>query len=691
MLIVALLGSTAITVAPPLSTSAIAAPQVSRSAVNAADAAFNGKYSDAGSYAQQSGDPAAAKLVELIYLRNNWKEAGYSRIMAFLSAAPQWPLTETLLKRAEQSLYASNASAQTVFAHFEKRTPLTPEGSLAIARAQLATGNSDAARRTLRRVWLNETLDAAMEKQITSEFGSLITSDDRRGRMWRLVYKQETNAAIRVSKSLSGDYQSAAKVAQALIRGTAGAEKQYQSLPSAMRQQLGMRYAMARYYRKANKQSKAAQMLLDIPADNAAIGDGEAWWVERRLVARMLLDPRRPGSAKTAYQLARAHGFSSGEFFGEGEFLAGWIALRFMKDENTALKHFAKLQAGVTTRTDKARAAYWMGRSYAALGDKDKAKAAYREAATVPTVYYGQLAREQLGIATQPIQITGGQPSAAAQARVDNDEVMRAFQMVAQTGRSRELNMFLWSLSGRFKTTDEMSAVARNVSSGGGPAAAVRLAKLAGQKGVDIDYWGYPTKALPDWRQIGPPVERAMVFGLSRQESEFDPKAGSRVGAQGLMQLMPGTAKLVAKQYRLSYAPEKLTGDPAYNVKLGAAHLGDLIEEFGGSYILTLAAYNAGPRRSREWVEAHGDPRSGTVDPIDWVEMIPFTETRNYVQKVMQNVHVYRSRLAPKTMHAMTADLRRGAPGAIKLANSSEAGSANCSGGSIAELITGCD
>ncbi|WP_246737738.1 transglycosylase SLT domain-containing protein [Nordella sp. HKS 07] len=687
----ALLGSTAITVAPPLSTSAIAAPQVSRSAVNAADAAFNGKYSDAGSYAQQSGDPAAAKLVELIYLRNNWKEAGYSRIMAFLSAAPQWPLTETLLKRAEQSLYASNASAQTVFAHFEKRTPLTPEGSLAIARAQLATGNSDAARRTLRRVWLNETLDAAMEKQITSEFGSLITSDDRRGRMWRLVYKQETNAAIRVSKSLSGDYQSAAKVAQALIRGTAGAEKQYQSLPSAMRQQLGMRYAMARYYRKANKQSKAAQMLLDIPADNAAIGDGEAWWVERRLVARMLLDPRRPGSAKTAYQLARAHGFSSGEFFGEGEFLAGWIALRFMKDENTALKHFAKLQAGVTTRTDKARAAYWMGRSYAALGDKDKAKAAYREAATVPTVYYGQLAREQLGIATQPIQITGGQPSAAAQARVDNDEVMRAFQMVAQTGRSRELNMFLWSLSGRFKTTDEMSAVARNVSSGGGPAAAVRLAKLAGQKGVDIDYWGYPTKALPDWRQIGPPVERAMVFGLSRQESEFDPKAGSRVGAQGLMQLMPGTAKLVAKQYRLSYAPEKLTGDPAYNVKLGAAHLGDLIEEFGGSYILTLAAYNAGPRRSREWVEAHGDPRSGTVDPIDWVEMIPFTETRNYVQKVMQNVHVYRSRLAPKTMHAMTADLRRGAPGAIKLANSSEAGSANCSGGSIAELITGCD
>lgn len=691
LLMLALLGTTAITVAPPLSTPVIAAPQVSRSAVSAADAAFNGKYSDAGSFAQQSGDPAAAKLVELIYLRNNWKEAGYSRIMAFLNAAPQWPLSETLLKRAEQSLYVSKASPEAVLSHFEKRKPITAEGQLALARALLATGNTDAARRTLRRVWLNETLDAATEKQITAEFGSLITSDDRKARMWRLVYKQETNAAIRMSKSLSSDHQAAAKAAQALIRGVAGAEKEYQSLSGAMKRELGVRYALARYYRKANKETKAAEILLNVPADHDTIGDGEAWWVERRLVARMLLDPRKPGSAKTSYQLARAHGFTSGEFFGEGEFLAGWIALRFLKDDSTALKHFAKLQAGVTSRTDQARASYWMGRSYTALGNKEKAKAAYREAATVPTVYYGQLAREQLGIATQPIQISGGQPSAAAQARVDNDEVMRAFQMVAQTGRTRELNMFLWSLSSRFKTTDEMSAVARNVSTAGGPATAVRLAKLSGQKGVDIDYWGYPTKALPDWRQIGPPVERAMVFGLSRQESEFDPKAGSHVGAQGLMQLMPGTAKLVAKQYRLSYAPEKLTGDPAYNVKLGAAHLGDLIQEFGGSYILTLAAYNAGPRRSREWVEAHGDPRSGNVDPIDWVEMIPFTETRNYVQKVMQNVHVYRSRLAPKTMHAMTADLRRGSPGAITLANSSDPGSANCSGGSIAELITGCD
>jgi soluble lytic murein transglycosylase len=687
----ALVGSTALTVTIPMSEPVLAAPQVSRTAVLAADAAFNGKYGDAGALAQRSGDPAAAKLVELIYLRSNWKEAGHRRIMAFLDAAPQWPLSETLLKHAEKSLYANRASAETVLAHFEKRRPLTAEGTLALARAQLASGNTDAARRSVRRVWLTETLDPAAERQITNEFGSLITSDDRKARMWRLVYKQETNAAIRMAKSLPGDYQAAAKVAQALIRGVGGAEKQYQSLSSAMQQQLGVRYALARYYRRTNKPAKAAQILIDIPADHAVIGDGEAWWVERRLVARMLLDPRRPGTGKTAYQLARAHGFASGEFLVEGEFLAGWVALRFLNDGNSALKHFTRLQAGAVTRTDGARAAYWIGRTYAALGDKANAKAAYRDAAQVPTVYYGQLAREQLGIAAQPIAISGGKPSAAAQARVDNDDVMRAFQMVAETGRSRDLNMFLWSLSSRFKTADEMSAAARNMSAAAGPAMTVRFAKLAAQQGVDIDYWGYPVKALPDWRQIGPPVERALVYGLSRQESEFDPKAGSRVGAQGLMQLMPGTAKLVAKQYGLAYAPAKLTGDPVYNVKLGSAHLGDLIRDFRGSYVLSLAAYNAGPGRSREWVEAHGDPRSANVDPIDWVEMIPFTETRYYVQKVMQNTHVYRSRIAPKTMHPMTTDLKRGSPGAITLANTSEAGSASCSGSNIVELITGCD
>ncbi len=396
---------------------------------------------------------------------------------------------------------------------------------------------------------------------------------------------------------------------------------------------------------------------------------------------------------KAAYQLAKSHGFSSGEFHNEGEFLAGWIALRFLNDPQTALKHFSRLDKQAENRTDLARANYWIARAQQALGNPGAAKTAYREAAQYFTIYYGQLAREQLGMAQQSIPIPSGAASAGAMARVSQDELMRAFAMTAQAGRKGDLNMFLWAIANRFKSVDDMNAAASILNNAGGATLALKLAKLSGQKGLDIDAWGYPTKALPKYGRIGQPVEQALVYGLSRQESEFNASAGSRVGAQGLMQLMPGTARLVAKQYRLPFSAAKLTSDPAYNVQLGAAHLGDLISEYNGSYVLTLVAYNAGPRRASEWIAAYGDPRSSKVDTIDWVESIPIQETRQYVQKVLQNVHIYRSRLAPDTMTAMSADLKRGGIAGLTTASTSSSEAATCatSVANIASLIDNCD
>jgi soluble lytic murein transglycosylase len=251
--------------------------------------------------------------------------------------------------------------------------------------------------------------------------------------------------------------------------------------------------------------------------------------------------------------------------------------------------------------------------------------------------------------------------------------------------------MFVWPLASRFNSVDEMNAVAALTKQQGGTTMALRLAKVAAQRDIDIDDWAYPVKALPSWKQMGKSVEASLVYGLSRQESEFDPRAGSKAGAQGLMQIMPGTAKLISKQYRMPYEPAKLMGDPAYNVKLGAAHLGDLIADYNGSYVLTLVAYNAGPRRVKEWVAEYGDPRGGKVDPIDWVESIPFQETRQYVQKVLQNTQVYRARLAPETMRSLTADLRRGGPAGINVAANDSKGIEKCAGGSIGALIASCD
>jgi soluble lytic murein transglycosylase len=301
------------------------------------------------------------------------------------------------------------------------------------------------------------------------------------------------------------------------------------------------------------------------------------------------------------------------------------------------------------------------------------------------------LAREQVGLGKVPKNIGGGQASAAAKASVNRDEVVRALDLMVKANGKSSISMFVWSLASRFNSVDEMNAVAAIVKQHGGTTMALRLAKASGTRNLDIDHWAYPTKVLPSWKQMGKPVEASLVYGLSRQESEFDPKAGSKMGAQGLMQIMPGTAKLISKQHGLPHAPAKLMGDPAYNVKLGAAHLGDLIAEYNGSYVLTLVAYNAGPRRVREWIAEYGDPRSGKVDPIDWVESIPFQETRQYVQKVLQNTQVYRARLAPETMRSMSADLGRGGPPGVSVAAAGNNGPDSCFGTSIGALIARCD
>jgi soluble lytic murein transglycosylase len=677
---------------------AFAETRPSADAVAAAELALKGDFVAAGAAAERSGDIAAVKLVELIYLRDHPNDAGYQRIMAFLDIAPNWPLSEALLKRAERSLYVNNETPELILSHFTKRKPTTAQGSLALARALLATGDQDGARGELRKVWADPEIPAELEKSIAAEFGKLLTADDHKRRMWRLVYAQETNAAIRQAKRLPSEYQKAAAVAQKLIRGEKGAEKQYAALPSDMRQALGMRYALARYHRKNESWAKARAILVEVPGQASKMGDAEAWWTERRIIARRSIGlDNKAAARKAAYRISAAHGFASGTEAEEGEFLAGWIALRYLRDPETALTHFGKLAEIARSRTEKARAGYWTGRALEAMGRDAEAASAYRQAALYSTVYYGQLAREKVGLGKVPEEIDSGKASAAAEARVDKDEVVRAFRIMEKAGKQSDLHMFLWSFANRFETTDEMNAAAAIVWDAGGAPMAVRLAKASAAQNIDIDAWGYPIRAMPDWKQIGKPVEKPLVFALARQESEFNPNAGSKVGAQGLMQIMPGTAKLIAKEHGIKHSPGRIL-DPAYNVKLGAAHLGDLIADHDGSYVLTLVSYNAGPRRSREWIAEYGDFRTGAVDPIDWVESIPFQETRQYVQKVLQNLHIYRSRLAPKTVRPMTADLARGSRADdLNVASTSApmekaADEKNaCAKLSITNLITGCD
>ena len=655
--------------------------------------AGKGNFEKARKFAKDSGDPVAVKLVTWLYLRESGYKAGYDRIMNFLSANSAWPSASILAQNAERALYEERRASETVLAHFAARKPETPEGMLALARANLDRGNRSEARTWVSKAWRNAEADQAVERRIAAEFGSLLTADDHKARLWAKIILQESNAAVRVSKRLSREHQLAANAAQLLLRNHAGGVKAMNALSAAMRNEPAMQYALARYYRKVEKDVDAAAVLAKMPAAARSFGAEEVW-TERRLIARDLLTPKRKKHWTTAYRLAAAHGFTSGPNAVEGEFLSGWIALRFLKDPDAAVAHFTKMSEIATTRTDRSRAKYWLGRTFAATGQTDRATAAYSDAAKVPTVYYGALARDALGLGKTPIHIPEIVPSTDDRTRVARDELIRAFRILGRGGRHGEMGLFLWPIAQKFKSEKELAAAASIVSDEGGPFMAVRLAKAAATYGFDIDQWGYPIRAMPTWKQMGPRVERAFVYGLVRQESEFNARAGSHAGARGLMQLMPGTAKLITKQYKVAYKPALLTSDPAYNAKLGAAHLGDLVSDFRGSYILTLVAYNAGPGRSFEWIARFGDPRSKGVDPIDWVESIPFTETRHYVQKVLQNTHVYRSRLEPSSMRGMTADLLRGSSAKnIDFASIERRPSHSCASNAsnMAALIAECD
>ncbi len=660
-------------------------------AVAAVKEALRGNFTDAGVFAERSNDSAAVKLVELIFLRDQGGQVGFQRIRDFQAAAPKWPLSDTLKKRAEQNLYLSNESSDTVIGYFESTDALSAEGHAAHARALFQVGRNDDAKRALRRAWMMTSMEGEIEKRIASEFSSQLTSADHKARLARLIYAQQSAAAVRHAKRLGSDQQKVAQVAQILLRGGAGAEKAYTNLSSGLRNELPLRYALARLYRKQEKFGKARSILLNAPSTAAELGDPSAWFEERRIIARRSIGPYNKDTWKQAYQLASRHGIASGDDLPDAEFLAGWIALRYTKDTNAAFQHFTRLFEVASTRTDKARAGYWLGRTYLAAGDKSAAKTEFKAAAKHSTIYYGQLAREQIGLGLVPEEINGGESSSSAKSRVEQDEVIRALRLMHAASGKANIHMFLYAIATRLKSVDEMNAAAAVVHSLGGTYHALKLAKVAGQFKVDIDSWAYPLRGLPDWKQVGKPVEKALVFGLSRQESEFNATAGSRVGAQGLMQIMPATAKLIARQHRIPYRSGMLTSDPTMNVKMGAAHLGDLIAKYNGSYVLTLVAYNAGPRRSKEWVEAFGDLRSGQVDPIDWVENIPFQETRQYVQKVMQNLHIYRSRLAPKTVRPMSEDLRRGTPSDVNVASISQTAPEDECASALTSFLGGCD
>jgi soluble lytic murein transglycosylase len=599
-------------------------------------------------------DTAGKKLVEWMILRSEDGAGGFSRYAAFVRANPAWPSAGMLRRRAEARLWQEKLDASTVRGFFAEQPPLGPLGKLTLARALTAQGDRGGAQRLVRDAWRNDDFSAALEAQVLEDFGGLLTRADHKARMDERLYDDDFDTAMRAAKRLGAAEIAIVQARVAVERKARNAGALLEAVPPGARADPAYVFTRAQWLRRNDRIGEAAQLMLSAPRDPEVIRNADQWWIERRILARKLLDADNP---QAAYKVARDAAPPAKEnHHVDQQFTAGWIALRFLKDPNTAMPHFARINAFAKHPTSRARAGYWLGRAAETLGRGGEARQHYANAAQYTAAYYGQLARARLGhrdIAVRPLPALSG----SQRASLRNVDLVRAVELLYATGNRDLIVTFVADLE-RVGDVGALTMIAEVCARHADARAMLYLGKDALARGHAFEQFAYPGVGIPNFSALEGSAEKSLVYAIARQESAFNPKAVSSARAMGLMQVTPGTGRLIAKKHGVAFNEKKLLHDPVFNAQMGAAEIGSLVRDYDGNHVLAFAGYNAGRGRVKEWVARYGDPRSPDVDVVDWVERIPFTETRNYVQRVMENMQIYRARFGGGARLAIDADMR---------------------------------
>jgi soluble lytic murein transglycosylase len=584
-------------------------------------------------------DPAAQKLVEWFILRHPDADASVSRYAAFITDNPSWPGMGLMRRRAEARLWQDRSDSATVHS-FTGDQPASAKGRLALARALLAEGDRDGAGRWIRQAWRTEELSERAEAAAFETFHDLLTREDHRARMDKRIGAKDLSAAKRAAQHLGSDELSIVKACAAVAANAAKALDLLDAVETTARQDLGYTLCRIHWLARHDRIEDATRLTLAAAPETMALQDTDEWWRERRILARKLLDL---GKFQSAYQVVRDAALPASETYrADFHFMSGWIALRYLNDPATARAHFAHIDDGSANPIVLARANYWRGRVAEAIGEKDEMRASYQAAARHTTAYYGQLARAKLGL--DRIELRAPLPADPANDPLLSDERVRAADMLYAIGERDVVVSFVVDFAEESVDVTALAALGELTGRRNHARAMLEIGKTALARGLAVDPYAFPTIGIPQHSPIGPEIERSVIYSVARTESAFDQRDKSAANAVGLMQVTPEAARDTAKRFGVTYDWDRMVSDPVYNTQMGAAELSALLKEYSGSHIMTFAGYNAGRGRVRDWVKLYGDPRDPNVDAIDWVERIPFAETRNYVQRVMENLQVYRVR-----------------------------------------------
>ena len=591
-------------------------------------------WAEASSRAQGAG-AVGADVIEWQRLRAG--EGLLGEYEAFLARRPDWPGLP-YLKAAGEVAVARSTDPDRVLQYFGGEAPAKAAGVLALTAALEAKGRHAEAVEAATIGWTKLKFTADEQAHLLDTYGpDLRVAHELR--LDRILWDgNRADEGARMLPLVSKDWAALGKARLALRADKDGVSALVNAVPKALKDDPGLAFERFLFRMRHDNYADAAALIVDRSASAQGLGDPMAWAAKRADLARILM---RKGEPKSAYRVASTHHLTDLGDMGDLEFLSGFIALRKLNDPARALQHFERL-AGATTPISQARAQYWLGRALEASGDKTKARSAYGKAANYQTSYYGMLAAEKLGLTLDESLLSNAPPAGSWKgAGYAKSSVLEAAARMAAAGNEQLSARFMLHL-GESLSDAELGTLAGLALDLGQYRSAVLIAKAATERGLVFPSAYFP---VPDMIPEALPVSRALALSIARRESEFDPEARSPAGALGLMQMLPATAAEVAKDQGIKFSKAKLASDPAYNATLGAAYLKELVDQFGPSVALVASGYNAGPGRPRGWVDAFGDPRLASTDVVDWVEMIPFTETRTYVMRVVEGVVIYRAKL----------------------------------------------
>jgi soluble lytic murein transglycosylase len=601
-------------------------------------------YAKAKALADELKDPLQKKALQWHLGQMKEIPYGFAELSAIWRATRGWPYGVRIAERVEDVIGNPDPD-DAVIAWFEQSPPRTLKGWTAYILSLTRAGKASEAAEAAQRAWATHAMSIADEATFLRRFSQHIRPDDDRLRILMLLRQRKTQQAQALWSRAILPAEDKAAVALRIVmqrRGAAPAEIEalVAKLPAAIRDAVDFRFDQLSWNRRAERWEPAAKLLENPPNEE---DDSRRWRNEANRVIRELVDD---GKADLAYRAAAGFADATGETWATMEFLAGWIAFRKLNKPAEALAHFQRLfekSAGSITR---ARGAYWAARAAAALNDKVGEQRWLVQAAGYPQVFYGQLAIAALGRERLHLPADQYADDTARKALADEDQA-RAALLFTALDEPEAAHVLMVDLAMDAADAVRWAAVADfAANTAKRREAAVRAARRASVRNVALFELGFPTIALPPESK----VEAAFALAIVRQESEFNLAAVSRAGARGLMQLMPATARQTAQQLKLKYDLAKLTTDEAYNLRLGTEFLHRMTERYGGLYALAAAAYNGGPGNLNKWLTKYGDPRNGKVDLIDFIESIPFEETRAYVMRVMENLTIYRHRAGLRSL-----------------------------------------